>query len=80
MYQQLCIGIGKILACALSVLMLAQGAHARAATLLSPAPAALSCPTASNEVVSGNREATASRVNHCFGSQGLRFKILPSDQ
>ena len=39
MYQRLCIGIGKILACALSVLMLAQGAHARAATLLSPAPA-----------------------------------------
>jgi hypothetical protein len=39
MYQRLCIGIGKILACALPVLMLAQGPHAKAATLLSPAPA-----------------------------------------
>jgi hypothetical protein len=39
MYQRLCVGIGKILACALSVLMLAQGSHAKAATLLSPAAA-----------------------------------------
>jgi hypothetical protein len=39
MYQRLCIGIGKILARALSVLVLAQGSHAKAATLLSPAPA-----------------------------------------
>ena len=36
MYHRLCIGIGKILACALSVLMLAEGSHAKAATLLSP--------------------------------------------
>ncbi len=39
MYQRLCIGIGKILFCALSILMLAQGSHAEGATLLSPAAA-----------------------------------------
>ena len=37
-YQRLFTGIGKILACALSVLMLAQGWHAKAATLISPTP------------------------------------------
>lgn len=39
MYQRLCMGIGQILACALFVLMLAQGSHAKAATLLGPGPA-----------------------------------------
>jgi hypothetical protein len=36
MYQRLCIEIGKILACALSVLMLAQGSHAKAGDVPQP--------------------------------------------